>query len=289
MQVELIASTINPIAIMQAAARTCYSAKTPQELWHSQFSYNEMTEQERCAATEKKWKFIKKILASGHKSIAEHVTFTFAISGITRACSHQLVRHRHCTFSQQSQRYVEIKENLDELKALRESCNMSSNDATNLIEKLENINKLETLLRKYFAMPDRPEHTNLEPYYQVLKAYLQDTDRGIKAEDARQYLPNATMTNLVVTLNYAELIHICGLRLCTRAQQEIRQLAQLMVEQVKENATDGKLLAELLKPKCQQNRFCDEEKSCGMCKIRRIIDEQGDIKFSINGNILDIL
>ena len=103
MKVKLIQMTQNPIDVMWTAARTCYSEKSPIEMWDEnsdrntsfmrpdQFQDYYGVKQEQ---TEKHWNLVKKVLDSGHQSIAEHVYFTFAIEGISRACSHQFVRHR---------------------------------------------------------------------------------------------------------------------------------------------------------------------------------------------------
>ena len=113
MKVKLIAMTQNPIDVMWTAARTCYSAESPIDMW--KYDRYQQTEEEVQQGFElkeewieerqkKMWKLVKTVLDSGHQSIAEHVYFTFAIEGISRACSHQLVRHRAgIVFSQQSQ------------------------------------------------------------------------------------------------------------------------------------------------------------------------------------------
>ena len=113
MEVKLLTMTPNPIDIMWVAARTCYSAKSPIEMWSDSEKISweqgfdvvddiENIKQAKRERTEKHWNLVKKVLDSGHQSIAEHVYFTFAIEGISRACSHQLVRHRAgIVFSQQ--------------------------------------------------------------------------------------------------------------------------------------------------------------------------------------------
>ena len=120
MRVKLIQITQNPIDVMWTAARTCYASESPIDMWENKWGelspgcdYSEDGIERK---QKKHWKLVKKVLGSRHDSIAEHVYFTFAIEGICRACSHQLVRHRHCTFSQQSQRYVEIKETLTDIQ-----------------------------------------------------------------------------------------------------------------------------------------------------------------------------
>ena len=103
MKVKLISMTPNPIDVMWTAARTCYSAKSPIEMWDNKYGDDcEHTQKYIDQCVDKHWDLVKKVLDSGHQSIAEHVYFAFAIEGISRACSHQLVRHRAgIVFSQQ--------------------------------------------------------------------------------------------------------------------------------------------------------------------------------------------
>ena len=89
--------------------------------------------------------------------------------------------------------------------------------------------------------------------------YLRKTDWGEKAEDARNFLPNATKTNITMSVNYRELIHLCNLRLCTRAQKEIRDLFGLIVKEVK--GVDERL-ASYLVPQCEVLGLCTEHQCC---------------------------
>lgn len=231
MRVKLISGTQVPINVMYIAARTCYSSKSPIELW---------IECEN-KTTEEKWKLIKQVLDSGHQSIAEHVYLSFAIGGISRACSHQLVRHRAgIVFSQQSQRYVKIKEDLSQL---------------DFLYKYEEV---VPILDKYFVDVDV---NNWQFYKEVLMQYLHKLQMGIAPEDARVLLPNATKTNITMSLNLRELIHISNLRLCTRAQKEIRQLFTLIKEEVAEKYNAR--IADYLVPQCEVHGFCKESKCCG--------------------------
>ena len=268
MKVKLIQATQNPIDVMWTAARTCYSAKSPIEMWDDLELYHnvidglskvediELTidEQEQ---TEKHWNLVKKVLDSGHRSVAEHVYFTFAIEGISRSCSHQLVRHRAgIVFSQQSQRYVEIKEKYEKIRDLVISIDPLCeyfDECT--CEKDEQM--LMEILDKYFVDVNED---NVIGYGQALMHYLRKTDWGEKAEDARNFLPNATKTNITMSLNYRELIHICNLRLCTRAQKEIRDLFGLIVKEVK---NIDERLASYLVPSCETHGFCAEHQCCG--------------------------
>lgn len=182
-------------------------------------------------------------------SIAEHVYFTFAIEGISRACSHQLVRHRAgIVFSQQSQRYVEIKEDI----SLLEGKNFPK-------ETYKENTEIIKMLDKYFVW----NHDNYTEFYaltQALYCYLYQVREGVAPEDARNVLPNCTKTNIVMSINLRELIHICNLRLCTRAQDEIRTLFGMIKLAV--NRVDDRL-AKLLVPTCEVNGFCKEHKCCG--------------------------
>lgn len=248
MRFKLIQMTQNPIDVMWVAARTCYSEKSPIDIWDSidayvgqytAYPYGVENVDGKLIALEdnKRWNLVKKVLDSGHQSIAEHVYFTFAIEGISRSCSHQLVRHRAgIVFSQQSQRYVEIKEDVSDILRWEEA---------------------KPLLDKYFVNVNT---SNWQEYLDCLKHYLHHIEMGMRAEDARNVLPNATKTNITMSINFRELIHICNLRLCTRAQLEIRQLFQAIKEEV--NKYEPKL-ASLLVPSCEVTGFCREGKCCG--------------------------
>lgn len=257
MKVKLIQITQNPIDVMWTAARTCYSEKSPIEMWEDRYGATsddcEHTQEwiEQCV--EKHWKLVKQVLDSGHQSIAEHVYFTFAIEGISRACSHQLVRHRAgIVFSQQSQRYVEIKESKQELMEI-----------LNRYEGPE----MKALCDKYFV-----EFKDMIPsdLIKTLCEYRDLVDGGCKAEDARNVLPNATKTNITMSINYRELIHICNLRLCTRAQKEIRDLFNLIVKEVEK---EDERLVKYLVPQCEVLGVCTEHQCCGRKpKLKEIME-----------------
>lgn len=236
MKIKLISTTPNLLDILYTGARTCYNAGSPIDM------FDEVGDISR----DKKLKLINGCIKSFHLSVLEHSQFTFAIEGISRACSHQLVRHRHCSFSQQSQRYVEIKENQGELY-----------DLIHGFPTDEKIAKMKKLAEKYFV------DVNDNNYYGYIHCLWQYTNRiecGEKPEDARNILPNATKTNIVVSMNLRELMHLCNERLCTRAQSEIRQLVKEMVTQV---LKDEEWLKPYLVPKCILLKGCSEDKSCG--------------------------
>ena len=191
MKVMLINYTKDPEKIVAQSARLCYSALEIEEL------------RERLS-DESVIKLIKKIMALGHYSVLEHATFTFAIEGISRVTSHQLVRHRLASFSQQSQRYVKI----------------NKKDFPYIIPK--SVEKDEKLIKIFIDAVNK-----LNGIYQLL------LDHNVKAEDARYILPQAVATKIILTVNARELLHIFKLRCCNRAQWEIREVAINMLKEVK--------------------------------------------------------
>lgn len=165
-----------------------------------------------------------------HVSILEHISFTFHIKGVSRALLAQLSRHRHISLSVQSQRYTKFNNGFEYV-------------TPNISAECED-----------FFM-DAMEHSN--SMYQAM------IENGAKAEDARSVLPNACCTELYLTMNARALIEASNKRLCTRAQDEIREMFQKMKEQVLiYSPTIGKWMV----PQCEKNEkypFCPEHKSCG--------------------------
>lgn len=219
--------------IMYTAARTCYSKESPIKIFYDSAS----------KTREEMLKVIYKALDAGHLSIAEHYQFNILIEGVSRALTHQLVRHRHCTFSQQSQRYC---------KADKEGFEYVIPDDIANIPVLKN--NFEVAMY------------SLSELYNIL------TENGINSEDARAVLPNACSTNLVLTCNLRELMHICNERLCTCAQAEIRRLFNDIKNQViKDISWTGKYLV----PKCEKLGYCNEnaKRTCGRKALKKIITE----------------
>ena len=224
-QVRLISKPENMLKTIYTACRTCYSADSPLNIYDCESAQDE----------EKMLKLISRVVSSGHYSTIEHIQVSFAISNISRACSHQLVRHRHMSFSQKSQRYVKEKGQFDYL-------------TPNTIEKDEELNKkFDEFMAK------------------VSEFYLELTEAGIPAEDARAVLPNAASTSMVASLNLREMIHLANLRLCTRAQTEIRILVKRMCDEL---VKEEPWLKDYLVPKCERFGFCDEDKSCGRMPVK---------------------
>ena len=244
MKVKLISMTENPVDIMWTAARTCYSEMSPIDIWYK-YDENEKYK-DFIERYKKRWKLVKQVLSSGHESIAEYCNFVFAIEDVDRALTHQLVRHRHAVFSQKSQRYVEIKESYDTISELYENPKTDKDE-----------DYLYSVANKYFTEVTKD---NYRMYIQSLLSYLQGIKLGMKPEEARTFLPNATKTNIMMGVNLRELMHMCNLRLCTRAQAPIRQLFKLIKEEV---TRKDKFIGELLVPNCELLGYCKEAKSCG--------------------------
>lgn len=177
---------------------------------------------------------INHVIKSGHHSVAEHVSFSFLIEDVSRALTHQLVRHRIASYSQKSQRYTD-----------------GSNFTYVVPPTIEK--NLDAFLLFTSAME------NLRVTYSKLTEEFQ-----IPNEDARFVLPNACTTNIVMTMNIRSLGEFFGKRMCNRAQWEIRKLAGMMSSICKEVAPtffkDNKLGSAV----CIQNGFCKEAKSCGL-------------------------
>lgn len=216
MQVKLINFTPHPELTCAAAARLCYSQVSAAQIME------EMGE-------DRIKRLLEMVIASGHHSTIEHVSFTFAIDGISRACSHQLVRHRiGVSFDQQSQRYVDMS-------------------------------APEYVVPPSIAADEDFAQCFREGMEAAFKLYRDLVEAGIPKEDARFVLPNAAATRLVMTVNFRELMHIASIRLCFRAQWEIRKLAQLCKREVERVSP---YLASKLLVKCLAQGYCDEFEQC---------------------------
>lgn len=201
MKVTLVQATPNPVETIAQIASICYDSNPADPM-----------------------KLVKHLYQNQHHSVFEHIYFTFKIEGISRACSHQLVRHRHCSFTQRSQRYCS-EEEFDTVSP-------------------HTIDTVECLRRYSHFMWDSQE------------AYRELIERGMPKEDARYVLPNACVTELYLSCNLRELIHIANERLCSRAQWEIWGLVNEMVKLVDED------LKFMLVPKCKSGWIICNSK-CG--------------------------
>ena len=219
-QASLISKPENMLKTVYTACRTCYSADSPVNIYESESANNE----------EKMLKLISKVISSGHYSTIEHIQISFAISNVSRACTHQLVRHRHMSFSQKSQRYVQEKGQFDYV----------------IPPTIEKNQKLKEKFEQFMS--------------EISNMYQEFTEAGIPAEDARAILPNAATSSMIASLNLREMIHLANLRLCSRAQYEIRMLVKAMCDELVKSEP---WLKPYLVPKCERYGFCEEDKSCG--------------------------
>jgi thymidylate synthase (FAD) len=185
-------------------------------------------------------RIIKRVTGYGHVSVIEHASFTFSIEGVSRVLTHQLIRHRIASYTQQSQRFV----------------------AYNTLEK-------------YVTPPSILEHMEAKKIFdetleKISETYQKLLKLGIKKEDARFILPNAAKTNIIVTMNARELRHFFNLRCCTRSQWEIREAAIEMLKQAKKTAP---ALFENAGPSCVELGYCPEGKikppECNIEEIKK--------------------
>ena len=200
---------------MATAARLCYAPVGGRELMES-------------LTDEKIRKVLTTIMSSGHFSTLEHASYTFAVEGVSRALTHQLVRHRLASYNQQSQRYVKFKE--------------------------------EPPIVRPASVDTNPEAAQAfdEAIDACWQAYDKLVQAGVPAEDARYILPNACETKIVVTMNIRELMHFFSNRCCNRAQWEIRELAWKMLELVRPTAP---FIFRTAGPGCMRGA-CPEGKMC---------------------------
>ena len=217
MQVKLLRYTPEPEKTVAMSARLCYSPIGAAQL-------------EEKITDEQAAKLVRKLVEMGHFSTLEHVTFTFAIEGVSRVLTHQLVRHRIASYSQQSQRYVKEHD-------------------------------FETILPLSIAARPAEREKFEKLMSEIRTLYTEWAEMGIPAEDARYILPNAAETKIVVTMNVRSLYNFFRLRCCTRAQWEIRALAEKMLAEVKEVAP---VLFEKAGPSCVTDGICTEgAMTCG--------------------------
>ena len=226
----IIPDTHYALRVMYTAARTCYSKDSPIDIFYNSASIS----------VEEMLRLIDKVIEAGHLSTTEHFTFTILIEGVSRALTHQLVRHRLASYSQQSQRYCKLDEAFSYLTP----------------DSISNNEELNDGFKQVMA--------TLSDFYDIL------VQEGIPAEDARSILPNACLSNIVVTCNFRQLMHICNERLCTCAQKEIRKLFLEITKQFIEQCPWAK---KYLVPKCEVLGYCNEfsKRSCGRKPLKNDI------------------
>ncbi|MEE8330138.1 MAG: FAD-dependent thymidylate synthase [Thermodesulfovibrionia bacterium] len=235
LKVILLRHTPNPEETVAMAAKLCYSPTDIESL------------KEKIEKKDQKV-FVEKLVKMGHMTPIEHVSFTFAVEGISRACSHQLVRHRLASYSQQSQRYVSEESGFDYI--------------------IPPIIKKHKELRNIFLSFMKEAQKS----YNFIVRELNET--GVKGElanqDARFVLPNAAETKIIITMNARELLHFFRQRCCNRAQWEIRQMAEAMLGIVKKIAPT---IFHKAGPGCLYSPCPEGDYSCG--KIKEVRKKYG--------------
>ena len=274
LKVKIIAHTPEPDKVVAQAGKLCYSAVGVDEITQK------LTEEEIA-------RYVNMLASIGHESPLEHVSFTFAIEGISRACTHQIVRHRIASYSQQSQRYVK----LEQFEYIIPPAIESNSEAKRIfIEAMERDQKAydelvdllledilidkhaadygscirEILKENPDAVPDRSKVLDLYAE-KFLKEYGKAEKQAI--EDARYVFPNACETKIVVTMNASSLYNFSSKRCCNRAQWEIRELADLMLAECEKVAP---ILFSNCGAPCATTGKCPEGKmSCGTPKTKK--------------------
>lgn len=227
MKVELLRYTPDPERLCAVAARTTFKHQPASEIFEKM-------------DLEEARKILRRVLRHHHYSVIEHATFTFSIEDVSRALTHQLVRHRMASYSQQSQRYVEY--NVTDSYVVPDS----------VLKNAESKKIYEDTLA-----------TILDAYKKLMKC-------GASKEDARLLLSSSVKTNILVTMNARGLRHFFNLRCCERSQWEIRELAMEMLRQVRRIAPS---IFENAGPSCLELGYCPERElkpsKCNIAEIKR--------------------
>lgn len=237
MEVKLIAYTPNPDGLANLCAETCVSKTIPT----IKTSANGL-------------RSLQEALDSRHESVIEHASFTFAVSGVSRVLTHQLVRHRIASYSQQSQRYVKMDE----------PCCI-------LPQSIKKAIKTE-LYNGGGWNPNGCLESALNEYKSALKECVERMrELGVPEEDIRYLYPQGITTNIIVTMNARQLHKFFMVRVCNRAQWEIRDLATKMLALCKEVAPT---IFENAGASCDVLGYCPEKRSCGRCpQLKTLLDK----------------
>ena len=254
MQVKLLAHTHEPEKLVATAAKLCYSSSDVDSLMDG-------------LTDEKVESFVDMLASIGHESPMEHASFTFAIEGISRACSHQLVRHRIASYSQKSQRYV--NENGFEFitpPAIEECPEAKAEFEKQMAQIVESYDKIAGLLTEMHEKAMLAEGMD--------EKSAKSKARKKANEDARFVLPNACETKIIVSMNVRTLFNFFKHRCCNRAQWEIKAVADEMLRLCCEVAPN---LFKKAGPSCVMTGVCPEGKmSCG--KIPAVKEQYKQMK-----------
>ncbi len=229
LRVALIRHTLSPEETIALGAKLCYSKSSISDL------ENKISERDQSS-------FIGKLMNMGHESVLEHASFTFGVEGVSRVLLAQLTRHRIASFSVQSQRYVSYENGFGYI----------------LPPSIESLGP--EAAARFQGQMDQIEQWYVE-WQKLLGGAAEKSN-----EDARFVLPNACETRILMTMNVRELRHFFSLRMCSRAQWEIRSMAEQMHRLCMETAPD--LFADA-GPACLRGRCPEGEKSCGQQEAKR--------------------
>lgn len=235
LKVKLLQYTQEPEKIIAAAAKLCYSSVGVEDIMDN---LNE----------ENTDKFLNMLMSLGHESPIEHVSFTFGVEGVSRSLSHQLVRHRIASFSQQSQRYVK----LEQFEYIIPPAIESDETAKEMFVKA-----MEESQKAYDLIVERLKETYIE------QGIPEKVAEKKAIEDGRYVFPNACETKVVFTMNARSLINFFHHRCCDRAQWEIREMANVMLDEVKKVAPT---LFKYAGPNCVNGPCKEGKMSCGKAK-----------------------
>lgn len=245
-KVILLSHTPEPQKNIANAAKLCYSSSDIESLRSS-------------LSDESVNSFLTMLSEIGHESPIEHANFTFGIEGVSRSLLAQITRHRIASFSVQSQRYVKeasfefvLPPEIEAVPEAKELYLKSMKEDQEYYDKLTEILKAKHL--KSMLEQGKDEKT----------ANRMAEKKAI--EDARFVLPNACTTKMVCTINARSLMNFFSHRCCQRAQWEIRELSDLMLEAVKEVAP---ILFAKAGPPCLRGGCPEGKMSCGLAKEMR--------------------
>ena len=238
--VELMRYTPDGEKLIASAAKLCYSPVGIREI-------EDNLEEDKISS------FLTLLMDLNHESPIEHINFTFGVEGVSRTLTHQLVRHRIASYSQQSQRYVK----LDQFEYIIPPAIESNAKAKEIF--------IETMEKDQASYDEISEILFKEHYDSYIREGLKEKAARSKAEkeaieDARYIFPNACETKIICTMNLRSLINFCHHRCCRRAQEEINKLAWTMVEEIEKVSP---LLAKSLGASCQFGP-CPEGSMCCM-------------------------
>lgn len=248
----------NPERVVAAASKLCYSKSSPSTLLEN-------------LDDEKASSFLGRLSNYGHFSPMEHISFTFGIEGISRACSHQIVRHRLASYSQQSQRYVDVKDvtNYDDVDslgiivppAILENEKALGEFVSSIKSSFDSYKNITKSLEEGYL--DKISNPSLKQVNAIHK---------IAIEDARYVLPNECETKMVMTMNARSLLNFFDERCCNRAQWEIREVADQMLEIV---SVIAPTIFENAGAPCVRGKCPEGHMSCGKPKVKKLGDKNG--------------